>query len=241
MSVDKVVDSGDVRGVGARSLPRQGRQDHHVEGRDGPANDGRLCVRAVRIRLRHHPQRLTTPLIRRADARSVKCAFSCRQWREVFREASWKRRWTLLPRFNVILTAGSAGAGRFGSAKGSNEEAYLVPEAGAHGLRTNNVDHCTRLCHASSCRRCSKASGRVRCRTRCAMSRWPRCDRDRRQPSVNHRWRPASSRMREARHKLICSIAPRRSGPTRLPAPGVQGRYRCRAVNAMMHVIVEKA
>ncbi|MYE18909.1 MAG: molybdopterin-dependent oxidoreductase, partial [Rhodospirillales bacterium] len=38
----------------------------------------------------------------------------------------------------------------FGSAKGSNEEAYLVQKLVRQGFGTNNVDHCTRLCHASS-------------------------------------------------------------------------------------------
>src|SRR5204863_867052 len=38
----------------------------------------------------------------------------------------------------------------FGSAKGSNEEAYLFQKLVRTGFHTNNVDHCTRLCHASS-------------------------------------------------------------------------------------------
>ena len=38
----------------------------------------------------------------------------------------------------------------FGSAKGSNEEAYLVQKMIRTGFGSNNVDHCTRLCHASS-------------------------------------------------------------------------------------------
>src|SRR4029453_11239433 len=38
----------------------------------------------------------------------------------------------------------------FGSAKGSNEEAYLFQKLVRLGFGSNNVDHCTRLCHASS-------------------------------------------------------------------------------------------
>lgn len=38
----------------------------------------------------------------------------------------------------------------FGSAKGSNEEAYLFQKLVRTGFRSHNVDHCTRLCHASS-------------------------------------------------------------------------------------------
>ncbi|MEO6033380.1 MAG: molybdopterin-dependent oxidoreductase, partial [Burkholderiaceae bacterium] len=37
-----------------------------------------------------------------------------------------------------------------GSAKGSNEEAYLFQKLVRTGFGNNNVDHCTRLCHASS-------------------------------------------------------------------------------------------
>src|SRR5579864_5478496 len=45
---------------------------------------------------------------------------------------------------------GGKGLAGFGSAKGSNEEAYLFQKLVRTGFRTNNVDHCTRLCHASS-------------------------------------------------------------------------------------------
>ena len=38
----------------------------------------------------------------------------------------------------------------FGCAKGSNEEAYLLQKLVRTGFGTNNIDHCTRLCHASS-------------------------------------------------------------------------------------------
>jgi formate dehydrogenase major subunit len=50
-----------------------------------------------------------------------------------------------------VLTAHGGGAlAGFGSAKGSNEEAYLFQKLVRTGFGTNNVDHCTRLCHASS-------------------------------------------------------------------------------------------
>jgi formate dehydrogenase major subunit len=45
---------------------------------------------------------------------------------------------------------GGAALSGFGSAKGSNEEAYLFQKLIRTGFQTNNVDHCTRLCHASS-------------------------------------------------------------------------------------------
>ena len=50
---------------------------------------------------------------------------------------------------SATATAGGALAG-FGSAKGSNEEAYLFQKLVRTGFGSNNVDHCTRLCHASS-------------------------------------------------------------------------------------------
>ena len=47
-------------------------------------------------------------------------------------------------------TRGPLALAGFGSAKGSNEEAYLFQKLVRTGFRSNNVDHCTRLCHASS-------------------------------------------------------------------------------------------
>ena len=47
-------------------------------------------------------------------------------------------------------THGKGALAGFGSAKGSNEEAYLFQKLVRTGFGSNNVDHCTRLCHASS-------------------------------------------------------------------------------------------
>src|SRR5882757_3464123 len=47
-------------------------------------------------------------------------------------------------------THGPKSLAGFGSAKGSNEEAYLFQKLVRLGFGSNNVDHCTRLCHASS-------------------------------------------------------------------------------------------
>ncbi len=69
-----------------------------------------------------------------------------------FREASWDEALDLAARrLKEIHAAGGPGAiAGFGSAKCSNEEAYLFQKLIRTGFRTNNVDHCTRLCHASS-------------------------------------------------------------------------------------------
>jgi formate dehydrogenase major subunit len=125
-----------------------------VEGRDGPANHNRLCVKGrFGFDYVHHPQRLTKPLIRKPGmAKDSAEVGDPARWREVFREATWDEA--------LDLAAGSLKGLRdrhglkalagFGSAKGSNEEAYLFQKLVRTGFGSNNVDHCTRLCHASS-------------------------------------------------------------------------------------------
>jgi formate dehydrogenase major subunit len=125
-----------------------------VQGRDGPANQNRLCVKG-RFGFDYvtHPHRLQTPLIRRDDAPSgADVQVDPANPLTHFREASWEE---ALERAASGLAAirdrdgGGALAG-FGSAKCSNEEAYLFQKLVRVGFGTNNVDHCTRLCHASS-------------------------------------------------------------------------------------------
>ena len=69
-----------------------------------------------------------------------------------FREASWEEALDLAAGGlkSIRDENGSQALAGFGSAKGSNEEAYLVQKLVRQGFGTNNVDHCTRLCHASS-------------------------------------------------------------------------------------------
>jgi formate dehydrogenase major subunit len=69
-----------------------------------------------------------------------------------FREATWEEALDLVARrLREIHAEGGPGAiAGFGSAKCSNEEAYLFQKLIRAGFGTNNVDHCTRLCHASS-------------------------------------------------------------------------------------------
>ncbi len=126
-----------------------------VEGRDGPANQGRLCVKGrYGFDYAHHPHRLTRPLVRRADAAPKSGAFSMDPERvyEVFREASWEDALALAGGKLAAIrdTHGARALAGFGSAKGSNEEAYLFQKLVRTGFGSNNVDHCTRLCHASS-------------------------------------------------------------------------------------------
>ncbi len=69
-----------------------------------------------------------------------------------FREASWEEALDLAVSglARVAETHGNGAIAAFGSAKCTNEEAYLFQKLIRTRFRNNNVDHCTRLCHASS-------------------------------------------------------------------------------------------
>ena len=124
----------------------------YVEGVDGPANEGRLCVKG-RFGFDYvaSPQRLTVPLIRRADAPKG-LNIDPRNPFTHFREATWEEALeaaaTGLQR--AAADHGDRAIAGFGSAKCSNEEAYLFQKLIRTRFHHNNVDHCTRLCHASS-------------------------------------------------------------------------------------------
>ena len=129
-----------------------------VEGRDGPANHNRLCVKGrFGFDYIQHPQRLTVPLIRKAgipkDPEAIQhLNRNAAKWSDVFREATWEEALALGGGKLKQLrdTHGPKSLAGFGSAKGSNEEAYLFQKLVRTGFGSNNVDHCTRLCHASS-------------------------------------------------------------------------------------------
>jgi len=125
-----------------------------VQGKDGPANSSRLCVKGrYGFDYVQHRHRLTKPLIRKPGIPKHKdFTVDPERWSDVFREATWEEA--------LALAAGSLRRARdtygkralagFGSAKGTNEEAYLFQKLVRTGFGSNNVDHCTRLCHASS-------------------------------------------------------------------------------------------
>ena len=140
-------------GVGCQvSLKVKDDKVVHVEGINGPANEGRLCVKGrFGFDYIHHPHRLSVPLIRREGVPKG-LNVDPGNWGNVFREATW----------DEALAAAAAGLGSlrdthggksvagFGSAKCTNEEAWLFQRLIREGFGHNNVDHCTRLCHASS-------------------------------------------------------------------------------------------
>jgi formate dehydrogenase major subunit len=141
-------------GVGCQ-LTFRIKQDHivAVAGKDGPANHNRLCVKGrFGFDYVHHPDRLTEPLIRKDGAAKSDTAIDPANPFTHFRKASWEE---ALARAAEGLQRirdrdGRRALAGFGSAKGSNEEAYLFQKLVRTGFGSNNVDHCTRLCHASS-------------------------------------------------------------------------------------------
>lgn len=125
-----------------------------VTGRNGPANENRLCVKGrFGFDYVHNKQRLLKPLIRKDGVPKVPHEFiDPSNPYTHFREATWEE---ALDRAAAGLVKirdrdGPKALAGFGSAKGSNEEAYLFQKLVRTGFGTNNVDHCTRLCHASS-------------------------------------------------------------------------------------------
>ncbi len=225
-------------------------KDNHilfVEGRDGPANHGRLCVKGrYGFDYAHHPHRLTKPLIRRADApKHGEFTMDPERWQEVFREATWEEALDAAagPLKKIRDTHGKRALVGFGSAKGSNEEAYLFQKLVRTGFGSNNVDHCTRLCHASSVAALLEGIGSG------AVSN-PVMDVKKAEvviliganPTVNHpvaaTW--IKNAVKDGTRLIICD--PRRSDLTRLAYRHLQFKADTDVamLNAMMHVIVHE-
>jgi formate dehydrogenase major subunit len=143
-------------GVGCRLRVEIDAKDRviKVDGLDGPSNQARLCVKGrYGLDYARHPERLTRPLIRREGVAKAPLArldpADPSPW---FREASWEEALERAAQGFLALKErhGPSALAGLGSAKGSNEEAYLVQKLVRLGFGSNNVDHCTRLCHAAS-------------------------------------------------------------------------------------------
>ncbi|MDV4144506.1 formate dehydrogenase subunit alpha [Shimia sp. FJ5] len=140
-------------GVGCKvSLKVKDGKVKYVEGINGPANEGRLCVKGrFGFDYIHHPHRLTKPLIRREDAPAKGLNVDPGDLSTHFREATWDEALDLAAKgFMDLRDENPRNVAGFGSAKCTNEEAYLFQKFIRQGFGHNNVDHCTRLCHASS-------------------------------------------------------------------------------------------
>ena len=219
-----------------------------VTGRGGPANDSRLCVKGrYGYDYARHPQRLTVPLIRRDDAAPKQGDFELdpARWHEVFREASWDEALERAAQgfLRIRSEHGPRALVGFGSAKGSNEEAYLFQKLVRTGFGSNNVDHCTRLCHASSVAALLEGLGSG------AVSN-PVRDVEHAEfvlliganPSINHPVAASfiKNAVRRGTRLVVCD--PRQGDLSRLAWKHLQFRpdTDVALLNALMHVIVEE-
>ncbi|HET7528108.1 MAG TPA: molybdopterin-dependent oxidoreductase, partial [Burkholderiaceae bacterium] len=219
----------------------------YVQGRDGPANHGRLCVKGrYGFDYAHHPQRLAKPLIRRADApKRGDFTMDPDDVMSVFREATWAEALDLAGGTLQRLRDqhGRYALAGFGSAKGSNEEAYLFQKLVRTGFGSNNVDHCTRLCHASSVAALLEGIGSG------AVSN-PVMDVTKAEvviliganPTVNHPVAATWMKNAAASGTKLIVMDPRRSELTRYAHRYLQFKADTDValLNAMMHVIVEE-
>jgi formate dehydrogenase major subunit len=104
---------------------------------DAPVNEGRICIKGgAATEVVDHEDRLTDPLIKEDGE---------------FREASWEEAYSrIIDELERIREEhGPDAMGFFGSSKTMNEENYLIQKL-ARRYGTNQVDNCTRMCHAST-------------------------------------------------------------------------------------------
>ncbi|HET9912140.1 MAG TPA: formate dehydrogenase subunit alpha [Anaerolineales bacterium] len=118
---------------------------------DSPVNHGNLCVKGrFGYDYVYHPKRVTTPLIRKTlqKAGERTQAFDLSEWREV----SWGEALDYVADrlVEIYRRDGSDAMAVYCCAKATNEDNYLLQKMYRALFRTNNVDHCTRLCHAGS-------------------------------------------------------------------------------------------
>ncbi|OGP73685.1 MAG: formate dehydrogenase subunit alpha [Deltaproteobacteria bacterium RBG_16_49_23] len=115
-----------------------------------PVNRGELCVKGrYGLDFINHPDRLTRPLIRREG---VPRNASTGDVHQIFREANWNEALERVARglTRTMDQHGPDAIGLLSSAKCTNEDNYLFQKFARAVLNTNNVDHCARLCHAST-------------------------------------------------------------------------------------------
>jgi formate dehydrogenase alpha subunit len=118
---------------------------------DSPVNHGNLCVKGrFGYDYIYSPKRVTTPLIRKTLQKPGERtqAFDRSEWRE----ASWDEALELIADrlVDIYRRDGSDALAVYCCAKATNEDNYLLQKMFRALFRTNNIDHCTRLCHAGS-------------------------------------------------------------------------------------------
>ncbi|UCF99346.1 MAG: formate dehydrogenase subunit alpha [Spirochaetaceae bacterium] len=124
----------------------------------GTVSKGNLCVKGkFGTYYINHPERLTTPLIRKATKNGGRPAAKGGE----FVEASWDEALDLVAkRLREIKDKyGPNAIGGLSSAKCTNEENYVFQKFMRAVIGTNNVDHCARLCHSSTVAGLAKAFG----------------------------------------------------------------------------------
>ena len=219
----------------------------HVEGRPGPANQSRLCVKGrYGFDYVSSPDRLTVPLIRRVDVpKRVEAGRVPADWRASFREASWEEALDLVAsKISAIRDRnGSDALAGFGSAKGSNEEAYLFQKLIRTGFGTHNVDHCTRLCHASSVAALLEGIGSGAVSNQVAdVAQAEVIVVIGANPTVNHPVAATWIKNAVKRGAKLIVADPRRNGLARFATHVLQFRADTDVamLNAMLHVIIEE-
>jgi formate dehydrogenase alpha subunit len=116
-------------------------------------NDGRLCVKGrFGYDYVHHPERLTVPLIRNSNGNGRGDGFREASWDEAL-DAAAKGFSAIKEKYGPDALAG------YSSAKCTNEENYIFQKFVRVAFGTNNLDYCTRLCHASTVTAMLKALG----------------------------------------------------------------------------------
>lgn len=118
---------------------------------DSVVNHGNLCVKGrFGYDFIYNPKRITVPLIRKEPQKpgNRHQAFELDQWRE----ATWEEALELVADrlTEIYRTSGSNAMAAYCCAKATNEDNYLLQKMFRVLFRTNNIDHCTRLCHAGS-------------------------------------------------------------------------------------------
>lgn len=125
-------------GCGLYLIVENGKATGACPSQNHPVSRGSLCIKGWNsFEFVNHPDRLTDPLIKENGN---------------FRKASWDEALNIITKklTQHLKESGPDSLAFFGSAKCTNEENFLMMKLARAVFKTNNVDHCARLCHAST-------------------------------------------------------------------------------------------